>query len=433
VSYVVLRRIGTAWSVSVLLGAALASERLNVIYSGRVKSYVIDALIVLGFAVVLPRLVRVRFSWRAAALWVVGSSAVGFFSPFALIASAVAGMILLVRASGDRAVRAAAVVGQGVLLAVVTAAVRRTYDVKALETWWKRNYDGFIRLDGQPLRDVVHIETHMRRVAGVFSGGPIWWASLTLIVVMVTLGVDAIVRRGSSRAVRAQYLLVLMLVAVVANMVGALPFGPTSIGMRLSLWLVPVFVIGGASALNRLRAALARQGVARIAFDATAVVVALVLIVGAAVGGPPKHSSDMTSAASFLESRLTTNDVVFINRTSGAFSYAVTSHADVHVRPRHSLVAFEPDFRDPRFHYFVLGGKRRNKVILPTESSGDASNVARVIGRADRVYIYVQVVPNPQRRGRFAFAIVLHTLGYRQESDTRFKFARVVVWRRSVS
>ncbi len=83
-TYVALRRFGAARSVSLLLGAALASERLNIVYSGRVKSYVIDVPIVLAIAVLLPRVVRVHFTWRSATLWVIGTFAVGFFSPFAL-------------------------------------------------------------------------------------------------------------------------------------------------------------------------------------------------------------------------------------------------------------------------------------------------------------------------------------------------------------
>src|SRR5260221_2940583 len=244
VLYIALRRFGFVWSISLLLGAALASEKLNVVYSGRVKSYVIDALIVLGFVALLPRLVRVHFGWRAAALWVVGSFAVGFFSPFALVAALVAGMIVLLRPAGDRAMRTVAVAGQGVLYVALTLAVRQTYNVKALALWWKNNYDGFIGFNAQPLRLLSHVVTHMRRVAVVFSGGPGWWATLVLIAALTALAVYALARRRTARALRAQYLLLLLFAAVAASVVSVLPFGPTSVGMRLSLWLVPIFPIG---------------------------------------------------------------------------------------------------------------------------------------------------------------------------------------------
>jgi hypothetical protein len=427
-TYVALRRFGSAPSIGLLLGAALASEKLNIVYSGRVKSYVIDVPIVLAFAVLLPRLVRVHFTWRSAVLWVVGSFAVGFFSPFALIASAVAGAILVVKPAGDRAMRVVAVGTQGVLLAVLTLLVRRTYDVKALTSWWKGTYDGFIGFDDtRPFHLVPDLATHLRRVASVFSGGPGWWAALVLIVAIVTLAVDARVRGRSARAVRAQYLLLLLFVAVAAGVADILPFGPVSIGMRLSLWLVPIFVIGGASALDRVRIRLEGHTPIRAAFDVSAVVVAVVLIVGASTGLPANHVNDRGNAAAYVEGALTKNDVVFIDHTNAMYSYAVASHLDVGIRAVKDLVAFEPDFRDPRFHYFQFAGDHTDRVVLTATPPGADTNLARVIGRADRVYIYA---PDAQLRGRFSFALALRRLGYRQESDTRFNFARVVVWRR---
>ncbi|MDQ1436032.1 MAG: hypothetical protein QOF59_2848 [Actinomycetota bacterium] len=434
VIYAALRRFGYVPSISLLLGAALVSEKLNIVYSGRVKSYVIDALIVLGFAAVLPRVVRMRFTWRVAALWIVGSFAVGFFSPFALVAAGVAGIALLLRPAADLPMRTAAVVGQGAASVALTLAVRRTYDVNALELWWKRNYDGFVGFDAQPLRLVSHVATHLRRVAAVFSGGPSWWAALTLIVVVIALGVDAWVRRRSARGVRAQYLLLLMLAAVVVSVAGVLPLGPTSIGMRLSLWLVPLFAIGAASAVDQLRTRLAGHDVARLALDGGAVIVAAVLIVTAAVARPYHPAGDVRSAAPYVERKLTANDVVFIEHTECMFSYALESHVRIGVRPRRGLVAFEPDIRDPRFYYVAFTGKLADTLFVSPASAVDyGTDVTRAVGHADRVYLHLNAAPRAQLRGRIAFANLLRGLGYRQESDTAFGCARVVVWKRSAA
>jgi hypothetical protein len=433
VLYVALRRFGYVWSISLLLGAALASEKLNIVYSGRVKSYVIDGLIVLGFAALLPRIVRVHFGWRAAAFWVFGSFAVGFFSPFALLAAAVAGMTMLLRPAGDRAMRAVAVAGQCALYVALTLAVRRTYDLKALELWWKNNFDGFVGFDAQPFRLVSHVATHMRRVAAVFSGGPAWWVTLTLIAALLALAVDALVRRRSARALRAQYLLLLMLAAVAASVVSVLPFGPTSVGMRLSLWLVPIFAIGTASALERLRAVLTRQLATRIAFDAAAVIATALLIVNASNVRPSYQYIELGSATRYVESSLTTDDVVFIEHTQSMYSFAIASHVHVVVRPQRKLVAFEPDFRDSRFHYLTFSGKLGNNLLLTTASDAEhKTDIAHAIGGAGRVFLYVQVFPKPSRRGLVAFATVVRRFGFEQENDTRFGNARVIVWRRSV-
>ncbi len=432
VLYVALRRFGYIWSISLLLGAALASEKLNIVYSGRVKPYVIDALIVLGITALVPRLVRVHFTWRVAALWIFGSFAVGSFSPFALVAAGVAGMIVLLRPAGDRVMRAVAVAGQGALSVALTLGVRRAYHPKALESWWKSNFDGFVGFDAQPLRLVSDIATHLRRVAVVFSGGPSWWVTLTLVAVLVALAVDALVRRRSSRALRAQYLLLLLLAAVAASVANALPLGPTSVGMRLSLWLVPIFAIGAASALDHLRTRFTTHQVTRIAFDVVAVVSAALLIVSASNVRPASQFVPSSSAVRYIERTLTDNDVVFVQHTEIMYSYATASYVRVVVRPTQKIVAFEPDFHDSRFHYLTFGGKLGDMLLLASASDVDRKNyVARVISAADRVFLYLQAFPEPPRRGPLAFARVLGRLGFTQEKDTRFGNARVIVWRRS--
>ncbi|MDP9333884.1 MAG: hypothetical protein M3Q30_11350 [Actinomycetota bacterium] len=432
VLYVALRRFGYVWSISLLLGAALVSENLNVVYSGRVKSYVIDALIVLGFAALLPRLVRVRFGWRAAALWVFGSFVVGFFSPFAFVAAGVAGMIMLLRPAGDRAMRAVAVVGQGALYIALTLAVRRTYDVRSLQVWWKRNYDAFVGFDVQPLGFVSHVVTHMRRVAAVFSGGPAWWATLILIAALIALAVDAVVRRRSARALRAQYLLLLMLMAVAASVVSVLPLGPTSDGMRLSLWLVPIFAIGVASALERLRVALTNRVATRIAFDAAAVVASALLVVSASNGGPDYPLTGSRTAAQFMERALVTNDAVFIEHTGSMYPYAIASHLHLIVWPQHRRIAFRPEFRDRRFHYIGFTGNLGDTLLLTSISDADhRTDIARAIERADRVFLYVEAISHIPRRGRLALATTLDQLGFKQGNDTKFGDAHVIVWRRT--
>ncbi|MDQ1385740.1 MAG: hypothetical protein QOG65_3119 [Actinomycetota bacterium] len=432
VAYVLLRRFGYARSICLLVGTAIAAESLNIAYSGRVKSYVVDVLIVFGFAAVLPRIVRVRFGWRAVALWVVGSFAVGFFSPFALVAAVVAGIILLLRPAGDRSMRVAAVVGQTVLALGLSLAVSRTYSARSLELWWKRNYDGIVGFDLQPLRFVSTVVTHLRRVAGVFSGGPAWWAALILITAFVALAADARVRRRSARGLRAQYLLLLAFVALAASVASVLPLGPTAAGMRLSLWLVPIFATGIASALQWARTAVSGRHVGRIGFDAAAVVVSALLVVGASDGGPSYPLSGSRSATRFVERELSTNDAVFIENDGAVYPYAVASDLHVVLVPHHAKVAFKPEIRDRRFHYITFTGRLGNKFLLSTNSdSGHETNIARAIGGADRVFLYVETESGVVRRGGLAFNTVLRGLGFSTARDNRFDNAHVTIWQRT--
>jgi hypothetical protein len=341
-------------------------------------------------------------------------------------------MIMLLRPAGDRAIRAVAVAGQGALYLALTQAVRRTYDVKELEVWWRQNFDAFVGFDVQPLGFVSHVGTHMRRVAAVFSGGPAWWATLVLITALLALAVDALVRRRSARALRAQYLLLLVLVAVAASVVSLLPLGPTSDGMRLSLWLVPIFAIGVASALERLRVALAHQFAFRIAFDAAAVAAAALLVVSASNGGPDYPLSGSRTATQFVERALVTNDAVFIEHTGSMYPYAVASHLHPIVWPQHDKIAFRPEFRDRRFHYIGFTGNLGDTLLLTSISDADdRRDIARAIGRADRVFLYVEGISYIPRGGRLAFATALDQLGFTQVNDARFGNAHVLVWRRT--
>ncbi len=61
--YLALRYCGYERSIGVLLGAALAVAATDVVYSGRVKTYTIDILIVLALALIIPRLTRIRWRW----------------------------------------------------------------------------------------------------------------------------------------------------------------------------------------------------------------------------------------------------------------------------------------------------------------------------------------------------------------------------------
>ena len=82
--YLVLRRFGYARSISSLLGAALVASEIHIIYSGRVRSYVIDVLVVLALAAIVPSIARRRWSWRTAVAWLAGAVLVGSLGVFAL-------------------------------------------------------------------------------------------------------------------------------------------------------------------------------------------------------------------------------------------------------------------------------------------------------------------------------------------------------------
>ena len=268
--------------------------------------------------------------------------------------------------------------------------VRRTYNVHALQIWWKTKQDGFIGFDANPVGLMSGVATHVRRVAAVFSGGPTWWATLRPAAALVALAMDA-VRRRSAVSVRAWYLLLLLFAAVAASIISVLPFGPTTAGggARLSVWLMPIFAIGSASALGLSRAGYsATPGFAcRVRCDRHCRVRRSRRY--GAGGGPSYPAAGSRSATQFIEKALKPGDGVFIEVTAGMYPYAIASglHPVVQPTPR-KKIAFAPEFADRRLHYLGFTGRFGERLVLTaTSDAHHKTDIERAVGRADRVFL----------------------------------------------
>ena len=431
VTFVVLRGFGTSRSISVLVASALVAGRLNVIYSGRVKSYVIDALIVFGLAVVIPRMSRRTWNGRVTVVWVIGAVLIGLFSPFVLVAALVGGVVVLARPSDDLGYRVVGVGTQGFVYAVLTLAVRRTYNVSALQQWWQSTHDGFVVSHSGPFGLVSQSFVHLRRVAVVFSGGPSWWAVLVLVASVGALVLDARMRDRSAQTLRAQHLVLLLLVAFLGGLTKVLPFGPTSDGMRLSLWLVPIFAIGAARALTRFRDVLVRHQVATVIFDLAAIVVAVSVMAFAATDSPHYPQSGARSATDFIETHLTPTSVVFIENDNGVYPYGVATRLHVSVKAQHEKVAFVPQFNDPRIHYLGLSDPSVAMLLSTPSDRSHKHNIGGAIGNATDVSLYLIAPNNVMRRHTAALATLLHTLGFGAAQSVHFDNALLFTWHRA--
>lgn len=416
-TYLALRSFGTARSVSLLLGAAVAAQRFNVIYSGHVKTYVIDALIVLGLTVVVPFLVRRTWGWRLGVAGCVGAIIVGFFSPFAMIAVVVAGVIVLLRPAQDLPIRAVAVGLGTAVLGAVALAVRQTYDPHRLASWWSFRYDGFPSVHGDPFQFVGSVFTHAHRVASVFAGGPAWWAMACLVLVALALISDALARGAHPAAARAQYLLLLSAVVAVAGVVRIVPFGPASDGMRVSIWLAPIFVVGAASGLERIRSRLA-PGTARVALDVSAIATAAVLVLGAIAGAPSYVTSGSGSAAAFVDRELSATDVVLIE--GSVFPYSVATRRPTGVVPVHVIIAFVPSINDPRFNYASYDETKGGLVLSPARNPRTNTTLARVLLGAGHVFEYDAGPGWNGSPGARKLALALRRNGFAVDERLRF-------------
>ena len=250
--YAALRWLGSARSISALLAAGLAVAGPHIVYSGRVKSYTLDLLVVLVAFVVVPRLATMTWRWSTALAWVVLSLLVGTLSGFALIALGVAGIILVAHPASDLRIRLAAVAAQGIGSFALLIAETGTYATSNLEIQWRQEWDAFVDFSFAPefLQDSF---VHLRRIGEAFVNGPAWIAAVCIVVALIALAIAAWNGR-----VGARYLLLVLIAAFLASILGKLPFGRNggsviSNGQRVSLWLIPVIAVGVAYALIYIR------------------------------------------------------------------------------------------------------------------------------------------------------------------------------------
>ena len=246
--YLVLRRFGYAVSIAFLLGAALTVCETAITYSGRVKSYTTDVLVILSLCVLLPWLAKRRWSVLIAAAWFLGSVAIASFSSFVLLATAAAAAVLVLHPQEDRKLRLLSVGAQGVALLGIVKAEDTMHNAEQLADFFKPS-KAYIEFHLNPVTFGREIIEHLVRVTDIFPGGPGWVSVLCMIA--ATVGLVVMARRGS-KAVVGRFLVSLVLLVIVGALAKRVPFGPTRETARVTLWLAPVVVFGLAVVLQRV-------------------------------------------------------------------------------------------------------------------------------------------------------------------------------------
>jgi hypothetical protein len=435
--YLVLRYIGITRSISALLGATLAAAHIHVLYSGRVKTYTLDVLIVLGLVVAVAWLAGTRWRWHTAVAWAAVATLVGSVSAFALVATAAAGIVLLLHPASDRRMRFGAVGTQAALQLILLEATQRTYNARELEVWWARMHDAYLDLDANPVRFGAELLEHLRRVAHVFPGGSGWWATLCVIVALLGLLGASLTRPPNSTAVRARYLLVILLIAIAGALLDRFPFGPArgggtflpatySRGERASLWLIPLVAVGLAWILQALRRLIAEHRWLRVGFDTAAYFIAGIVIVTALRhDASPYPVPGSRSAVKFMESELGRNDALLVIR-GGHYQLALESdfNASIRARPQESI-GFVPEFADQRVHVIDFAFDRPVSPHVSRRTREAVENVDRVI-----VYSGSQIFS-------WGFLItqdpVLRSEGFWKRATVDFGGETVWIWQRSAA
>ena len=418
--YLGLRAWGCERPIAVLLGAALTAAQTDIVYSGRLRSYTIDLLIVLGLVMILPALVRMRWRWYVGVAWVVGAMVMAFFSGFALGAAAVAGAFIVLRPTRDLPVRAVAVGTQAAASIALFVAEGRTYDVATTQSVYGHTWDAYPHFHLNPIEFGNEALIHLRRVAEVFPDGPPW---LAMICGLAALAGLALAATGGRQVIRARYLAALIAVTFIGSLFGDLPFGPKeanplSDGGRVSLWLVPVIAFGLAVVLHAIRRLLARQRPLGIAFDVASYAGAIAILVSALAATTLQYPfPGAHSAAEFVESQLGPQDQVLIpTNANWSFAAETSFKSGIDATPW-DLEGFQPNYPDSRLHY--------------VDSHVDPSHIADFVKRPGRVMVYYPEHPfnSSERQTRADLAATLDSLGLHRQRAVTFDDAEVDVYR----
>jgi hypothetical protein len=407
--YLVLRRFGHARSIAFLVGAALASAQIHIIYSYHVKTYTFDVLIILGLALAVRYLARRHWLTSTAVAWFVGSIAVGSFSSMALIGTGVAGLILVLHSCGDRQLRATAVAAQAVVLSMLYLASSRTYNQAQIRRFFAAR-GGYIDFDPNPLTLGRNVFDHFWNVADVFPG-----RVPTLALVAAGVGLLVAAWRGPLSE-PARFLGVMVVVAVGGGVLDIIPFGPPRAQGRVSLWLVPAMALGLCAALEIARRRISARAALRTGFDALVCIAAVVVLIGS-FGSDHPYPAGARSAIRRVMAEAGPGDVVVMTNWT-SYSFALYSGTPVGLRatPERSI-GFLPTFGDRRLHRHDPG---------TTPEQFDA-----FVEDADRVYlVHANVMGLGMGEYLFKLDLELAFRGFTRISRRTIDTGYVEVWDR---
>jgi hypothetical protein len=423
--YLWLRDLRFARSISVLLSAPVVIGTIPVLYSGRVKSYTLDVLLVLVVFAAVPRLAARTWGWPTAALWVSAAVVLGSFSGNVMLATAVAAVMLVLHPAGDRGVRIVATALQGILQLLLYMSYSRASDLAGIERFMNV-YDGHVDFFANPRDFLDEVLTHMGRIAEVYPGGSGTWLRVIAVAALVGLVIGAVRPHHRAEALSSRLALTLLGLAFFASLFDRFPFGPSSFslfgpgspGTRHSLWLVPLFALGLAVALSRIAQRLG--GAARPVFNGAAIVASIAVLVVGYARPLPYPSDKAPEAAAFVDELAESADAIIIADTR-VYAYALYTDRDVVLvaTPEHQ-VGFTPSPKDARFHGLGLWSERRL----------DVDEIRAIVADADEVVVYDALIgPGSDER----VAPVMRAEGFTPVEQRVFGNDLVTLWRRDAT
>ncbi|MET0903396.1 MAG: hypothetical protein ABWZ52_09155 [Acidimicrobiales bacterium] len=420
--YIALRYARYARVVAALLGAALVVAPIHILYSGRVKGYTVDTLLVLILAIAVPWLCRRRWGWRLAVVWTAAAVICAALSGYLLVASASAGVILVLHAKDDRRIRLASVGAQAVIQAAYLAVARSRTDLAGIEEVMESSFDGHITFYANPVDFGRELLKHVRRLAEVYPDGTGAWLTVLALLALGGLLLGAVRGRSVTERVLSRWFALMIGLAFVGALFDQFPFGLSnaagvSAGGRHALWMIPGLAFGLAVVGQRAWRLVARTQVARMVVGSGVLAVAVVIVARGYEDARPAPFPGSGSADEFALDTLGPDDLLIVTGPS-TFDLAISTDTPTHLEdtPTHQ-VGFSPVYEDPRF--LVLGG------WTPDQVTGE--ELQEAVAEVDRVVVLASgpvgaqvVVPVDEQ---------LADAGFTQSTHS-FEWSTVDVWTR---
>lgn len=360
VIYLYLRYFRYPRSVCTLLAAALVVAHVHLLYSGRLKGYVLDSVLIVGLVALATAMAPRRWGFRTAAGWVAIAVVLGSLSGYLMVMTALAAVLLVLHPNADLALRLGALAVQGCIQFGLFLASSSASDVDALQRFIAVSYDGHVSVHADPSLMLQTVLRHLGRIAEVYPGVGGSWGTALMVVSVGGLVLASIRPRWGREAFASRLALSGLVFAFLASTQGRFPFGPSSDrsgfyaiapGGRHTLWMVPLLALGLAIVFDRIWRASRNviSSTAAVGLQAVAGVAAAAVLV-AGWSDAPAYPTERDRTASRMLDEVVDGEVdrVFVIGTR-VHSYALWTQ-DVNLEPTPDLmVGYSPRFGDRRF------------------------------------------------------------------------------------
>lgn len=360
-----------------LLFAGLAGfSLLHITYSGRIKPYVVDVIMLCSMALAVKTFAARFWTRRTALIWLLLSLSVAITTIHGFLIAAISGAVLALRFGTewkrDWVWRWPAIALQAVAQLAFLIFISGTYFSKKLSEDWDR-LNGFPDLS-QPSLEIA-ADLYSRIMTAITIYVPHIPFAPEIILFLTGCG---IIYTITSRDMALRLLVALLGVAVFGNLAGYIPMGGVPVAQRASLWMIPLFATLSAAGLLWIISPLSH----RLKKPIYSHFLTGLLVIGFIIWGYTGLSerdqrrakypvAGMQSATTFLDEH--TDGLIMLLPGS---VYQIAAQSEVHVtlknNPR-SIIGYTPIFHAGEIYLTGYAAQKPDRMTLEVRKAAEAA------------------------------------------------------------